>query len=133
MTDRPMHEDPMHDDAAPEPADERVTAFLRARYAAPADERYWDSLEGEILARAVGGEAGAWWAIPPRWGRAGLVAAGLALLAAGLAVATSREAEARRAFAEVMSAPAAVQVEMAAQASAGIDGRDATLRYLISH
>jgi hypothetical protein len=133
MTDRPRHDDPMHEDPIPEPADERVTAFLRERHAPPGDERYWDSLEAEILARAVAGDAGAWWAIPPRWGRAGLVAAGIALLAAGLAVATSREAEARRAFAEVMSAPAAVQVEMAAQASAGIDGREATLRYLISH
>jgi hypothetical protein len=126
MTDRPMP-----DDTTPTPADERVTAFLRERHAPPADERYWDSLEARILAHAAGGDVGVWWAIPPRWARAGLVAAGFALAAAGLALFTAREAEARRAFVEVMSAPAAVQVEMAAQAT-GPAGREATLQYLFS-
>ena len=127
MTDRPLH-----DDMTPSPADERVTAFLRERHAPPADERYWDSLEARILARVTGADAGTWWAIPPRWTRAGLVAAGFALAAAGLALVTAREAAARRAFVEVMSAPAAVQMEMAAQAS-GAAGREATLQYLFSH
>lgn len=128
MTDRPMH-----DDTSTTPADERVTAFLRARHAPPADEGYWDSLEARILAQAAGGDVGVWWAIPPRWTRAGLVAAGIALAAAGLALATAREAEARRAFVEVMSAPTVIQAEMAARAETGAAGREATLRYLIEH
>jgi hypothetical protein len=128
MSDR--HE---HDDTRTTPADERVTAFLRERHAPPADERYWDSLEARILSRVAGGDVGAWWAVPQRWTRAGLVAAGIALAAAGLALVSVREAETRRAFVEVMSAPTAVQVQMATQAASGADGREATLRYLIQH
>lgn len=117
----------------PMPApDDRITRGLRARYAAPADERFWDSLEAEILARTVGGETGAWWAIPPRWSGAGLLAAGLALAAAGLALASTRHAEARRAFEDAMATPVAVQAERAAFAT-GASGREETLYYLISH
>ena len=135
MTDRPMrgpNGDPDNDDAPFALPDGRVTAFLRERHAPPADERYWDSLEREILARVVVGDAGAWWAIPPRWARAGLVAAGLALAAAGLAFSATRRAEAQSAFDGVMSAPVAVEVQTAAQAS-GDAGREATLYFLISH
>jgi hypothetical protein len=57
---------------------------------------YWDGLHRRIMSRVS--EAESWWTISPGAARAGLIAAGLALLALGALAIQSRELETRMAF-----------------------------------
>ena len=115
----------------PDRPDERVTAALRARFAAPADAEYWDALERRIMAR-VTSESGEWWVVFGSWVQAGLIAAGLAGLVAGAALWQTRTAEARVAYEAVLDMPAAA-AEIAGTPNRAQTEREATLRYLISH
>ena len=90
--------------------DDDVTNELRAIYAAPKAESYWDSLEQRILARIEKGkDEGSWWAISERAYRAGLVAAALTLLVAGSVYLRSRAVEARMAYERVLEPQGADQ------------------------
>lgn len=64
--------------------DDDLTRELAAIYAAPQEAAYWSALEQRILARVLAG-AGTdqWWSVPEKWLRAGLVAAGIAVIIAG--------------------------------------------------
>jgi hypothetical protein len=115
----------------PDQGDERVTAALRARFAAPAGPEYWEALERRIMAR-VTSESGEWWGVFGSWVQAGLVAAGLAALVAGAALWQTRTAEARVAYEAVIDMPAAA-AELAGTPNRAQTEREATLRYLISH
>lgn len=80
-------------------ADPSVTMLLRAAYAPPADEHYWEGLQERILARL--GEAEqpvAWWSVLSEWRTAGMIAATIALLVTGAALVREQafEAEANR-------------------------------------
>jgi hypothetical protein len=62
-------------------------------------DAYWAGLHQRIMARVA--DAGAsmmWWSISPMTARAGLLAAGLALLALGALALQTREIETRLAF-----------------------------------
>jgi hypothetical protein len=61
--------------------DDALTNELRAIYAAPQGEAYWTTLEHRIMAALDTEDA--WWTVPDRWLRAGLVAAAAALVIAG--------------------------------------------------
>lgn len=64
--------------------DDALTARLRAHLAAPTDPAYWAGLEARILAHIERRrEERAWWALPERVYRIGLMAAGIALIVTG--------------------------------------------------
>ena len=85
----------------PDPApDPQVAAALQPLLAPPMDnEVYWGGLHRRIMARiATVGSPSTWWAVSPTMSRAGLIAAGLALLALGALALQTREIESRMAF-----------------------------------
>ena len=63
--------------------DPAVTALLRATYAAPADDSYWQGLEQRVMSRIAESPVVAWWSVLSEWRTAGAVAATLALALAG--------------------------------------------------
>ena len=111
-----------------------VTDALRAHYAAPADERYWDALEARILAHVARGGHGSegWWSALAEMARPALAAAAILVLVAGAAVVHTRQLEARDAYASVISAAVPPSVESSARLSSTPDG-DATVNYILSH
>ena len=111
-----------------------VTDALRAHYAAPADERYWDALEARILAHVARGGTGSegWWSALAEMARPALAAAAILVLVAGAAVVHTRQLEARNAYASVISAAVPPSVESSARLSSTPDG-DATVNYILSH
>jgi len=111
-----------------------VTDALRALYAAPADERYWDALEARILAHVArsGNGSEGWWSALAEMARPALAAAAILVLVAGAAVVHTRQLEARNAYASVISAAVPPSVESSARLSSTPDG-DATVNYILSH
>jgi hypothetical protein len=109
-----------------------VTDALRALYAPPADERYWDALEARILAHVARGGSERWWSALADMARPALAAAAILVLVAGAAVAHTRQLDARNAYASVISAAVPPSVESAARVSSTPDG-DATVNYILSH
>ena len=64
--------------------DDDLTRELRAIYAAPSDASWWTGLEARINARIDAAVAAdEWWTVPDKWLRAGLIAAGIAVIVAG--------------------------------------------------
>jgi hypothetical protein len=111
--------------------DGELTNALRALYAAPAEESYWDALETRILTRVARGEEGAaWWAELGAMVRPGLVAAAALILAATLAMVRSQQLEARNAYASVIS-PSASAIEASSRGASIGDG-DVAIHYLLS-
>jgi hypothetical protein len=111
--------------------DAELTNALRALYAAPADERYWDALEARILAHVThGDEQAAWYGELADMMRPGLLAAAGLILAASLAMVQSRQAETRSAYASVIS-PAGASEPVSRSGSVG-DG-DAAVHFILSH
>ena len=110
--------------------DSQLTDALRAVYAAPADESYWNALEARILDFvAHGDERTVWWNELAEMIRPGLIAAAALILAASLAMARSEQLEARNAYASLI-APSPTSVEASARGSIG-DG-DAAIHLLLS-
>jgi hypothetical protein len=95
-------------------ADPQVTAALRALYAAPQDDTYWQGLEQRVMQRLTSKVVElrpSWWSgfaefRPADLRTAGLIAATLALLAAGATFVRDQEADAR---ARELAARAAVE------------------------
>jgi hypothetical protein len=112
-----------HDDEG----EERMTRGLRALYAAPAGDAYWNKLEARIMARVADVELG-WWTVLDRWVRPALAAAAVLLLAAGVAMFRARQAEADIAAEHMLSSPA-VPVSSAIRPALQ-DERDARMRFL---
>lgn len=111
--------------------DAELTSALRALYAPPMDERYWDALEARIIAHvAHAEERTVWWAEMAEMARPGLVAAAALIFAASLALVHSRQLEVSSAYASVIS-PAAPSVEPSSRAASVGDG-DAAIHFLIS-
>ena len=112
------------------PSDGELTDALRAHYAPPSDQGYWETLEARILAHVAGDRVEGWWSALPDMARPALAAAAILVLVAGAAVVHTRQLEARNAYASVISA-APPSVQTAARTSSLIDG-DATLDYMLS-
>jgi hypothetical protein len=111
--------------------DAELTNALRALYAAPTEDSYWDALEARILARvAHADDVQAWWSELGDMMRPGLVAAAALILAASAAMVHSRRTEAANAYASVIS-PAPSSMEPAHASSVG-DG-DAAIHFLLTH
>jgi hypothetical protein len=112
--------------------DVELTGALRAAYAAPTDESYWDGLETRILARvARGADVERWWFAMSEMARPALAAAAVLIFVAGAAVMHSRQLEAADAYASVISA-APPSIETAARTGSSGDG-DAMINYILSH
>jgi hypothetical protein len=111
--------------------DAELTNALRALYAAPLEERYWDALEARILAHIARGDDGAgWWGELVDMARPGLVAAAALILAATIAMVRSQQLEARSAYASIVSPPPAAADASSRAESIG-DG-DVAIHYLLS-
>ena len=114
-----------------------LRAALRDIYAPPADAAYWHGLEARVLARVRHGasDGNEWWQLLGGWARAGVVAAGLAATAAGATLMQTRAAEARVAYEAVVESTPSLPLTAVArgEGEAPADGREATLRYVISH
>lgn len=106
---------------------------LRALYAPPGGEAYWDGLESRIMVRVTSGAA-EWWSFFDGWTRVGLLAAGLAGLIAG-AVAYRSHTEAQRlAYEAVVETPESVRAEVdPSVVPGGTASGIATLRFVFSH
>ena len=112
--------------------DAELTGALRALYAAPAEESYWDALEARILAHVARGDEGrVWWSELAEMARPGLAAAAALILAASLALIHSRQLEVNSAYAAVIS-PAPSSIEPSTRSASVGDG-DVAIHYLISH
>jgi hypothetical protein len=112
--------------------DPELTDALRAHYAPPSDERYWNALEARILARvARGADPEFWWSALADMTRPALAAAAVLVLVAGAAVAHTHQLEARDAYASVISA-GPPSIETSARLSSFPDG-DATINDILSH
>ena len=111
--------------------DAELTNALRALYAAPVEESYWDALEARILAHvAHKDDSSVWWAELAEMARPGLAAAAALIFAASLALAHSRQREVSSAYAAVIS-PVPASIEPASRAASVGDG-DGAIRVLIS-
>lgn len=115
----------------PNGRDDDLTRALRAVYAAPASEAYWDDLARRILARIADAEGEGWWAFAAGWARLGIIAAAVALMIAGLALSRSRATEAQIAYQTIIETPRSAPLQLATDADRRTQ-RDATLRYVIS-
>lgn len=83
--------------------DDELTTRLRALVAPPTDPAYWAGLESRILARVrQGRDVAAWWALPERIYRIGLLAAGLTLIVAGSVYLRHRTLETRMAYETIL-------------------------------
>jgi len=115
----------MHNDG-----DDDVTRGLRAIYAAPVGEPYWNDLEARIMGRIVEVDLG-WWAELDRWARPALVAAAVLVLAAGVAMFRARQVETQSAYENILT-PSPVPVETVIRPT--LEGeREASLRDVVGH
>lgn len=111
--------------------DAELTNALRALYAPPADESYWDSLESRIVAHvARRDEVSSWWSELAEMSRPGLAAAAALIFAASLALVHSRKLEVNSAYADVIT-PTPASIAPSSRAAAVGDG-DAAIHRLIS-
>jgi hypothetical protein len=108
-----------------------LTDALRALYAAPGGDGYWDALEQRIMARVS--EPGEWWQVVAGWTRVGLVAAGIAACIAVAAAAQAREAAAARLAYEAVLEVAPTATLQSATQGERLSEREAALRYMISY
>ena len=107
--------------------DDEIARGLRALYAAPSGDAYWNELESRVMARVSDVELG-WWTELDRWVRPALAAAAVLLVAAGAAVFRAHQAEADIAADNMLSSPAvpiATTIRPAMQ-----DEREARIRFL---
>ena len=111
--------------------DEReIARNLRAIYAAPTGEIYWNELEARIMGRIAEVDLG-WWAELDRWARPALVAAAVLVLAAGVAMFRAHQVETRAAYENILT-PSPVPVETVIRPTLEGD-REASLRDVVGH
>jgi hypothetical protein len=90
--------------------DDDLTRELRSIYAAPSDASWWAGLEQRINARIDAAVAAdEWWTVPDRWLRAGLIAAGFAVIVAGALIMRAQTQVTRMAYEQVIN-PATVDL-----------------------
>jgi hypothetical protein len=113
-----------------ESGDDDIARGLRAMYAAPAGEHYWNELEERIMARITEVDLG-WWGELDRWARPALVAAAVLVLAAGVAMFRAHQVETQNAYENILT-PSPVPVETVIRPT--LEGeREASLRDVVGH
>jgi hypothetical protein len=110
--------------------DEDVVRGLRAMYAAPIGEPFWNELEARIMGRIAEVDLG-WWAELDRWARPALIAAAVLMLAAGVAMFRAHQVETEAAYENILT-PSPVPVETVIRPT--LEGeREASLRDVVGH
>ena len=113
----------------PTAADPRVTSALRARYAAPRDEAYWQDLQGSVMSRLAAGARTSWLQVAAGWARPGLAAAAAVLVfAAALFQANQGESEPVSFTVMTQTEPEFIYTEQDAASQ-----RDETLRLVVTY
>jgi hypothetical protein len=107
-----------------------IARGLRAIYAAPDSEPYWNELEARIMGRIAEVDLG-WWAELDRWARPALIAAAVLVLAAGVAMFRARQVETQTAYESILT-PSPVPVETVIRPTLESD-REASLRDVVGH
>ena len=113
----------------PDGRDDELTRALRAAYAPPGGEAFWEGLERRILARVSATDEDIWWRQLSRWRRGLALAGAAAIIMAGLVAQHSNRERSIAAYREIESsrvAPVQVASETEREAS-----RDVTLRYVM--
>ena len=113
----------------PDGRDDQLTRALRAIYAPPGGDAFWESLERRILGRVSAMEEDLWWRQLARWGRGLALAGAAAIVMAALIAQHSNHQRSLAAYREIESsrvAPVQVASETEREAS-----RDVTLRYVM--
>ena len=113
----------------PDGRDDQLTRALRAIYAPPGGDAFWESLERRILGRVSAMEEDLWWRQLARWGRGLALAGAAAIVMAGLIAQHSNHQRSIAAYREIESSrvvPVQVASETEREAS-----RDVTLRYVM--
>lgn len=123
MNDEPRHLDLVRDD--------ELTRALREIYAPPSDTAYWSALERRILERLESADGEAWWAVPATWLRAGLIAAGIAVIVAGTLLLRTQTQMARAEYETVID-PATIDAPTLA-ARDRLTEQQANVRILTGH
>ena len=104
-----------------------VTRGLRALYAAPAGDAYWNELESRIMARVADVEL-EWWSELDRWVRPALAAAAVLVLAAGVAMFRAEADDSQITYESMLNSqatPVATGVRPTLQ-----DDKEAVIRFL---
>jgi hypothetical protein len=110
--------------------DGEIVRELRAMYAPPVGEPYWNDLEARIMARITEVDLG-WWAELDRWARPALIAAAVLVLAAGIAMFRAHQVETETAYENIFT-PSPVPVETVIRPT--LEGeREASLRDVVGH
>ena len=110
--------------------DPEIARTLRAIYAAPVGEPYWNDLEARIMGRITEVDLG-WWAELDRWVRPALVAAAVLVLAASVAMFRAHQVETENAYENILT-PSPVPVETVIRPTLEGD-REASLRDVVGH
>ncbi len=114
-----------------DPRDDDVAHALRAMYAAPTDDSYWNSLERRIMQTVAAERAREWWSYFPGWVRIGVSAAAAAALVAALASWHTTATQERMAIEELMGAQNEIPLLTEFDRGERKAEREATLRQLI--
>jgi len=110
--------------------DEDIVRGLRAMYAAPIGEPYWNELEARIMGRITQVDLG-WWAELDRWARPALIAAAVLVLGAGVAMFRAHQVDTENAYENILT-PSPVPVETVIRPT--LEGeREASLRDVVGH
>ena len=117
----------------PEGRDADVTRELRALYAAPEAQAYWDGLESRILRYILAADGGPWWTAFGGWTRVGAVAAAIALVAIGLGTQGAYEAERRAAYEAVVDVSTPATTLDRVTRTPGLTETEAMFRYVIAY
>lgn len=123
MSDEPRHLDLVRDD--------EITRALREIYAPPSDTAYWSVLERRILERLESVDGEVWWAVPATWLRAGLIAAGIAVIVAGTLLLRTQTQMARAEYETVID-PTTIDAPTLA-ARERLSEQQANVRILTGH
>lgn len=87
--------------------DDEIGRLLQPLYQAPPDGPYWDDLHSRILHRVFNAGAEEWWMVLSRWARVGAAAAVVVAILAGALLLQFEGRDARLAYEQVLSQPAA--------------------------
>jgi hypothetical protein len=114
---------------------DELTRALRAVFAPPGGDAYWDGLARRITAHVVTRahvDIGPW-GVLAAWTRPAMIAAAAAVLVCAAALLHTRQAEARVAYESLLASPPGAAPAETAIRPALVGERDVTLGLLIAH
>lgn len=115
--------------------DARLASEVRRMYLPPAngDQAYWSALEQRIMARVADPaflaslDSPRWWNVLEGWSRAGLLAAGIAVIVSAALIQNQSTDDDNGVYESVAAMPAALEVLAPA-----VDQNDAVITYVLA-